>query len=133
MKASTVIGSTGEPSLSRSVMRHDQVLEPRAQVVGKLRYPEARLSDHHHAHRDVTEEVAVSRIAWSCRLGQLVQLADIVQDRTGKHQIAIGIVRTRQCVGGLRHFQDVVEEPALVRVMHGQRGWPAPKLRLHAS
>ena len=73
---------------------------------------------NHHTHRDVTEQVAVSRVAGCCRLGQLVQLADIVQHRTGKHQIAIGIVRTRQCVGGLRHLQDVIEEPALVRVMH---------------
>ena len=45
-----------------AVMRHDEVLDLRAQHVGEVGYGRHRRANHHGAKRDVPDKIAVARV-----------------------------------------------------------------------
>ena len=76
----------------RPVMRHDQVLDLRSEEVWKTA-DSRRLGPYENdAKHDVADQVAVTRVPRDDVIVQFLQLADVVQDRPGNHQIAIGVV-----------------------------------------
>ena len=106
------------------MMRDDQMFDLRADDVGKLWNRRHRGAHHHRAERDVADEISVARVARRSVVVELFELSDIVQQRAGGQQILIGAIRgaERQRRSGDR--QNVLEKPAAVGVVHGQRRRP---------
>ena len=101
-----------------AVVRHDQVLDLRAQHVGKVRDRRDRRANHHRAERDVADEIAFARVARRAVVFELLELADVVQQRAGGQQILVGAVGGAERERRSRDRQDVLEEPAAIGVVH---------------
>ena len=71
----------------------------------------------------VTEKLAFGRVGKRTVVSELVNLADVVQERASEKKIAIdlGIVAAHQ-VAGAKERDDVIEQPADVGVMQGLGG-----------
>ncbi len=111
-------------------MRGDQVFDLRAQLDRESGDAVAGFAHHHHAERDVADEIAVARVAAGAAfVGELLQLADVVQHHAGEDEIFVRAVGARDQAADLGHLRDVLEEAAAIRVMNLLRGRPDPQLR----
>ena len=89
------------------------------------------LAHHHQAKGDVPDEVAVAGVAdRAVVVGQLLQLADVVDDRTGQQQVLAGAVEAGQGDAGRGHRQHVFEESAAIGVVNLLRRGPLAQRRL---
>ena len=110
--------------LVRPVVRRDEVLDERARAHRQAGEPGRGLAHQHQPERDVAHQVALERVAAHARVVDLVELADVVQQRAGEHEIGVGLVDARELVGHPRHLQDVLQQAAAVRVVDGLRSRP---------
>ena len=95
------------------------------EIVGEAADTFGRLAHHHEPERDVTDEVAVARVAdGAVVVGELLQLADVVDNRAGHEQILAGAVVCRQGLPRRGHREHVLEQPAAVGVVHRLGGRP---------
>ena len=122
----------GRAVLARAVMRHDQVLDLRAKIVGKARDAVDRLAHHDQPEADVADEVAVARVGARRRLVvQFLQLADVVEQHAGEHDIFVARRSARASWrADVRHLQLVLEQPAAIGVMNALRRRPLAQLGL---
>lgn len=107
------------------MMRRDEVQDLSAQRVGKSGDGATRVVHHDRAKRDVTDQVPLASVGRRRVVVQLLQLADVVQDRTGHDQVCAGAVQSREHAAGLGHGKDVLEESAAIRVVDDAGGRPA--------
>ena len=105
--------------VARAVMRDDQVFDLRAQVVGESGNAVDRLAHHDQPEADVADEIAVARVGGAARfVAQLLELADVVQQHAGEHDIFVGVVGAREDAADVGHLEFVLEQPAAIRVMN---------------
>ena len=108
-----VIGSTGAP-YSRSPwcdrMRCDHLGPER---VGETGNRVARLAHHQRAERHVADEIPLACVAGGRAVVQLLELADVVQERAGHDEIRIGVVLVRQDAPARAIFRTCSRNPPL--------------------
>ena len=113
-----------------AVVRQDQVQKLGAERVGKSRQRAAGLVDHQRPQRDVSDKVALARVARGGLIVELLQLADVVHERADHDEVGVGAVEPRERAARFRHLQDVLEEAAPIRVVDGAGCRPDAQARL---
>src|SRR4051812_7289984 len=88
----------GRSKLVLSMMTDDHVFNEDLQLRRKFRERDQLLMQHFQFYDHVPEELATGRVAERTRVGEFVDLADVMQERTRKHQVAIhgGIIPADQ-------------------------------------
>ena len=112
-----------------AVVGSDEMQDFRAQRLGKAGDGATGLVHHDRPEGDVPDHVAVARVGRRGVVLQFLQLADVVQDGAGDHQVRVGAVEHGEHAAGLGHREDVLEEPAAIRVMDHTRRRPEPQRR----
>src|SRR5208283_823219 len=105
-------------------MADNEVLDQGLELVGEagdeseLGLQHLQLDDH------VAEQLATVGIGERAVVGELVNLADVVEECAGEKKIAVdlGIVPAKQ-IAGAEQRDDVIEQAANVGVMEGLGGW----------
>jgi hypothetical protein len=116
-------GELGAAELVRAVMADDHVLQPEQELVwkrfaGQLGASGGLLSDHLHAHDEVSDELSFVGVGESAVIRELVDLADVVEEDAGEQQVAIQLgVEFRDPAGDVQEVDDVFDQTALVCVV----------------
>ena len=86
----------GAAELVGAVVADDHVLEPQEQLgrerlARQLGAPLDLLREHLHAHDQVPDELALVGVGEGPVVGQLVDLADVVEEDAGQEQVAVDL------------------------------------------
>ena len=113
-------------------MRQHKVFKLHALVHGKIGNREAHFAHQLCAHRDVPHQIALHRIFRRHAVRQLLQFADVVQNRAGDKQIVVGVIRRGEELHALDDLEDVFEQTAAIGVVHRLRCGPdAQPIAIH--
>ena len=76
------------------------------------------IAEHLDAHDQVADELALVGVGEGAVVGELVDLADVVQEDAGQQQVAVDLgIEVEDPVGDVEQGDDVLEQPALVGVV----------------
>ena len=94
-------GQLGRAEIVLAVVADDEVLDQRLEFIGKARQLRELGLQHFQFDDHVAQQLALGRVRKRAVVGQLVNLADVVQERAGEKKIAIdlGIVLAHQIAG----------------------------------
>ena len=114
------MGSFGRAEVILAVMADDEVLDHGFEFVGETGLQSKFGLQHFQFDDHVAEELALGGVGERAVVGELVNLADVVQKRAGEQEIAVDlrIVLAHQ-IAGAKQRNDVIEQAADVGVMQG--------------
>src|SRR5215218_10454927 len=100
-------------------MAQNHVLQQSPKALRKFRNRADFVIDHAHTNRDMPKQLSLSAVAEASVIRKLVDLADVVQNHSGKEQIHIDIlvVRSQQLCHGT-HGKHMLNQSAEERVMN---------------
>ena len=132
MNASTVRGSTGDAVVARAVVRHDQVLDLRAKIVGEAGDAVDGVAHQDQPEPDVADEVAVARVGRAARLVVRAPAACRCREAAtpASTTSSLRVVGARELAADLRHLQRVLEQAAAIGVVNVLRRRPLAQLAL---
>ena len=82
--------------VARSMMRDDEVLDLRAEVVRESRDAVDGVAHEDQPESDMANQIAVASVGRTSGLVlQLLELPDVVQQHAGEHEVFVGFVRAR--------------------------------------
>ena len=118
MRASGNIGNLGRAEIVLSVMADDQVLDHRLELIGKAGLKSELGLQHLQFDDHVAEQLSLGRVGKRTIVGELVNLADVVEKSACEQEIAIDvwIVFAHQ-IAGPKQRHDMIKQAD--RCMHG--------------
>src|SRR4029079_11665218 len=116
-------GELGGSEFILPVMANDQVLDKRLHFEGKVRQRSQLLLQHLELDDHVPEQLSAAGVGERAIVGQFVNFADVMEERTGQQKVAIdlGIV-ARDQVAGAKQGNHVIEQTADIGVVKALGG-----------
>src|ERR1700680_4652574 len=99
------------------MVRQDQMGQLEEQLARKTGNLGCGGPQHPNANGHVADEVAFNRVFGRERVRELVELADVVEDRASDEEVATSAVRVGEERGDLEDLEDVLEQPAPIVVV----------------